>query len=163
MIYSTRFASELTTLDIYFSIQTLLEMTVAQGPGGTSPPPQRERPDIDEDTPLLKTKSSHLRLYSDAGSYSALDESADAGSTSTAFPAEDEEALLNLARVSSLPQGPDIEPSLEHIPIRKPQPTQSKCDLIADWPKMSHPTIEFAIASAPAADPGSFRSNSIPN
>lgn len=116
MIYSTRFASELTTLDIYFSIQTLLEMTVTQGPGGTSPPPQRERPDIDEDTPLLKTKSSHLRLYSDAGSYSALDESADAGSTSTAFPAEDEEALLNLARVSSLPQGPDIEPSLEHIP-----------------------------------------------
>jgi uncharacterized membrane protein (DUF485 family) len=90
-------------------------MTVAQWSGGTPPPAQPERPDIDEATPLLKTKSSHQSSYSEAGSYSALDESADAVPTSTAFTAEDEESLLNLTRVSSLPQGLDIEPNLENI------------------------------------------------
>ncbi|KAI9928364.1 hypothetical protein ASPWEDRAFT_58767 [Aspergillus wentii DTO 134E9] len=60
---------------------------------GKQPQPQRE---VDESTPLLKDNHSNPQ--------------------STGLTAEDESAILDLARVNSIPQGVDIEPDLERIP-----------------------------------------------
>ncbi|EAW12976.1 putative MFS multidrug transporter [Aspergillus clavatus NRRL 1] len=91
-------------------------MGLFQVKNGQCPPSNTEHPEVDEATPLLKGNASHQTSYSHRASDAASDRSVDGSLSTTIYLVQDEDALLNLSRVSSLPQAPEIEPNLERIP-----------------------------------------------
>ncbi|PYH83777.1 MFS transporter [Aspergillus uvarum CBS 121591] len=69
--------------------------------------------DATESTPLLNGSPSQP-IYTHT--HDAGKNGADSNLLSSSFTAEDSSAFLGLTRVTSIPQGPDIEPTLETIP-----------------------------------------------
>ncbi|KAE8146807.1 MFS general substrate transporter [Aspergillus avenaceus] len=73
------------------------------------------RPGVDESTPLIQNQS-HVPFYSNETSHSDFQENnVQSSLSSTVIPSEDDDALLSLTRVNSIPQGLEIEPNLERI------------------------------------------------
>ncbi|RAH44511.1 putative MFS multidrug transporter [Aspergillus brunneoviolaceus CBS 621.78] len=71
--------------------------------------------DATESTPLLNGSPSQP-IYTHTHTHDAGSNGPDPNLLSSSFTAEDSSAFLGLTRVTSIPQGPDIEPTLETIP-----------------------------------------------
>ncbi|PWY84844.1 MFS general substrate transporter [Aspergillus heteromorphus CBS 117.55] len=70
-------------------------------------------PSATESTPLLNGPSQPSYTSEDD---TVVDKNVDPSLSSTAFAPEEDPALLSLSRVTSIPQGIDVEPNLEQLP-----------------------------------------------
>lgn len=95
----------------------------------------QSQPDFDESTPLLK----HNGTSSDkARNYAISEDHAEMGPSS--YEVEGESATLDLARVSSIPQGLEVEPGIERLSL----PTDNKAQVVDEGSGCETKSTDYA-------------------